>query len=193
MVVGVEESSSEVLAWAELGVTGLLGRAVPTCELLDSLSGVARGEAPCSPGVASALLRGVASMAEVSPSDPTQPRLTTREQEVALLLDEGCTNREIADRMQIEAGTVKSHVHNVMRKLGVSRRAQVAGRIRRDPRSPNWPPRSGHRGYAWNVAGPGYSPSELNPLSGQALDGSTTEVDTKLEPTVDCHSPFDFE
>ncbi len=133
VVVGVQESPSEVLAWAELGVTGLLGRAVPTCELLDSLSGVARGEAPCSPGVASALLRGVASMAEASPSDPTQPRLTTREQEVALLLDEGCTNREIADRMQIEAGTVKSHVHNVMRKLGVSRRAQVAGRIRRDP------------------------------------------------------------
>lgn len=163
VVVGAEENSTEVLAWAQLGVAGLLGRAVPTDELLESLTRVARGEAPCSVGIASALLRAVASLAETGPGERSSIRLTTREEEVAMFLDEGCTNREIAERMHIEAGTVKSHVHNVMRKLGVSRRAQVAARMRKESASPIWPPRAGHRGLPWNVPDPRYRPSGLHP------------------------------
>jgi two-component system, NarL family, nitrate/nitrite response regulator NarL len=171
VVVGAEEDPSEALAWAQLGVTGLLGRAVPTDELLESLTRVARGEALCSAGIASALLRAVAVLTEPSPGEGSSTRLTTREQEVAVLLDEGCSNREIAERMHIEAGTVKSHVHNVMRKLGVSRRAQVAARMRKESASSIWPPRAGHRGLPWNVPDSRYRPSGLHPLTGQALDG----------------------
>jgi two-component system, NarL family, response regulator DevR len=52
--------------------------------------------------------------------------LTAREREVLALLAHGCTNREIGTRMFVSESTAKFHVHNVMRKLGVRRRAEVA-------------------------------------------------------------------
>jgi two-component system, NarL family, response regulator DevR len=52
--------------------------------------------------------------------------LTAREREVIGLLAHGLTNREIGARMFVSESTAKFHVHNVMRKLGVRRRAEVA-------------------------------------------------------------------
>ena len=52
--------------------------------------------------------------------------LTAREREVIALLAHGLTNREIGTRMFVSESTAKFHVHNVMRKLGVRRRAEVA-------------------------------------------------------------------
>jgi len=49
------------------------------------------------------------------------------------------TNKEVAAQLQIEPGTVKSHVHSVIRTLGVSRRAQVAPNPRRDGLMSEWP------------------------------------------------------
>jgi two-component system response regulator DevR len=55
-----------------------------------------------------------------------EPDLTEREREVVGLLAHGLTNREIGTRMFVSESTAKFHVHNVMRKLGVRRRAEVA-------------------------------------------------------------------
>jgi DNA-binding NarL/FixJ family response regulator len=52
--------------------------------------------------------------------------LTGREIEILRLLAEGCTNREIGDRLFISVGTVKKHIENVMSKAGIHRRAQLA-------------------------------------------------------------------
>jgi DNA-binding NarL/FixJ family response regulator len=53
-------------------------------------------------------------------------RLTTREQEVIALLGEGLSNKEISTRMHIAVHTVKSHVHNVLEKLALHSRLEVA-------------------------------------------------------------------
>ncbi|GJF04420.1 AAA family ATPase [Pseudonocardia sp. D17] len=53
--------------------------------------------------------------------------LTPREREITTLLAEGRTNREIAGRLVLSERTVESHVANVLGKLGLARRAQVAG------------------------------------------------------------------
>lgn len=74
--------------------------------------------------------RGFTRLAKRGGSFTPSTSLTTREREVAVLLADGLTNKEIASHMQIEPGTVKSHVHNVIRKFGVRRRAQVVARIR---------------------------------------------------------------
>jgi DNA-binding NarL/FixJ family response regulator len=58
--------------------------------------------------------------------DGLEPDLTEREREVVALLARGLTNREIGSRMFVSESTAKFHVHNVMRKLGVRRRAEVA-------------------------------------------------------------------
>jgi DNA-binding NarL/FixJ family response regulator len=58
--------------------------------------------------------------------DGPESDLTAREREVIGLLAHGLTNREIGTRMFVSESTAKFHVHNVMRKLGVRRRAEVA-------------------------------------------------------------------
>jgi DNA-binding NarL/FixJ family response regulator len=70
---------------------------------------------------AAALLRRVAQ----SPA-AAEGALTTREREVAILLAEGLTNGQIAQRLYISAKTASVHVSNILAKLGMSSRAEVA-------------------------------------------------------------------
>jgi DNA-binding NarL/FixJ family response regulator len=55
--------------------------------------------------------------------------LSTREHEVAALVTEGLTNRQIASRLVIATRTVDNHVQHIFDKLAVSSRAQVAARV----------------------------------------------------------------
>jgi len=59
-------------------------------------------------------------------------RMTRREREVIELIGEGLSNKEIAQRLNIAAHTVKSHVRNVMEKLALHTRLQIAAFARRD-------------------------------------------------------------
>ena len=52
--------------------------------------------------------------------------LTRQERKIAVLIRRGRTNPEIADKLVIEVGTVKNHVHNVLGKLGLRTRTEVA-------------------------------------------------------------------
>jgi DNA-binding NarL/FixJ family response regulator len=52
--------------------------------------------------------------------------LTPREQEILELIGEGLTNQEIANRLYIELGTVKNHVHSILQKLNVDSRRKAA-------------------------------------------------------------------
>jgi two-component system, NarL family, nitrate/nitrite response regulator NarL len=58
------------------------------------------------------------------------PSLTSREREILALTEEGWANKEIARRLRISCATVKNHMHNILQKLGVSRRGQAAARLR---------------------------------------------------------------
>jgi DNA-binding CsgD family transcriptional regulator len=55
--------------------------------------------------------------------------LTKREAEVALLLAEGLSNAEIAERLFVSPHTARHHVENVLSKLGINSRAAVAARL----------------------------------------------------------------
>lgn len=59
-------------------------------------------------------------------------RMTPREREVIELIGEGLSNKEIAERLDIASHTVKSHVRNVMDKLALHTRLQIAAYVRRD-------------------------------------------------------------
>ncbi len=61
------------------------------------------------------------------PTERDIPTLTPREHEVANLLAEGYTDRQIADELFIAVGTVGVHVHNILQKLELRSRVQVAG------------------------------------------------------------------
>ena len=67
-------------------------------------------------------------MLDLESGDPAaspHAALTTREREIFGLLCQGLTNRQISSRLWISEGTVKAHVGNVFRKLGVSNRTQA--------------------------------------------------------------------
>ena len=56
--------------------------------------------------------------------------LTAREREIAELIQEGLSNKEIAARLVLELPTVKNHVHNILEKLAVKRRTEVRVQLR---------------------------------------------------------------
>ena len=56
--------------------------------------------------------------------------LSKREMEVLMLIEAGLTNRQIAQRIIVETGTVKRHVHNILGKLNARNRVEAVERVR---------------------------------------------------------------
>src|SRR6266516_3224851 len=130
LALTVPNSETEILTIAEAGIAGFVTSDASVGDLVAAIESVARGEALCSPSVAAALMRRLASLARSGKgTDPIGP-LTTREREILELIDEGCSNKQIAQRLRIELPTVKNHVHHILVKLGVSRRAEAAALVR---------------------------------------------------------------
>ena len=90
-------------------------------ELVRIIRAVARGESGFDTRSA-AVVRALAA----GRADAESPALTEREREVVRLIAEGLTNREIGQAIFVSESTVKFHVRNVMRKLDVHHRAEVA-------------------------------------------------------------------
>jgi two-component system nitrate/nitrite response regulator NarL len=124
LALTVPNRESEILAVAEAGIAGFVTSDASVAELVAAIESVARGEALCPPSVVAALMRRLASLAR-SWADPTEP-LTIREREILELIDEGLSNKQIAQRLRIELPTVKNHVHHILGKLGVQRRTEAA-------------------------------------------------------------------
>jgi two-component system, NarL family, nitrate/nitrite response regulator NarL len=115
-----------VIAWAEAGVSGLLARDVGVEDVAKAVETTAQGGTVCSPALAAVLLRHVARDAEAPPAAP----LTSREREIAALIEQGLSNKEIAARLEIGLPTVKNHVHHILTKLKAARRGQAAAMLR---------------------------------------------------------------
>ncbi|MEV6605606.1 response regulator transcription factor [Kutzneria sp. NPDC051319] len=72
-------------------------------------------------------------VAQLRGKAPLQPALSSREAEVARLVGAGASNREIAAELYITEGTVKNHVSNTLRKLGLRDRTQLALHVSSSP------------------------------------------------------------
>jgi two-component system nitrate/nitrite response regulator NarL len=94
-------------------------------EFVQAIERTAAGELLCSPGIAAQLLRRAAHQPQ-PPGQAVGPILTSREQQVLLLLKEGRSNKEIGSALNIAEATVKNHVHHVLEKLQVTTRSQAA-------------------------------------------------------------------
>ncbi len=125
---GISEEGGDVIACAEAGLVAFVDRNGTIDALIAAVLGALRGELACSPRVAAMMCDRLASLA-VTRSDTVAP-LTRREREVAALIGEGLSNKEIALDLQIGPATVKNHVHNILEKLNVRRRAAIVSRLR---------------------------------------------------------------
>lgn len=131
VALGMLETEQAMLSCVESGIAGLVRRDASLEELVDTVESAARGELRCSPHFAAALMRRVAALAAARESRLSIDRLTARECEIARLLQENLSNKEIAARLGIEVATVKNHVHNLLEKLKLHRRTDVARRVAR--------------------------------------------------------------
>ena len=128
VALGVPEVEREVIDCAEAGVAGYVTRERSLADMVEAIQRAARGEALCSPAMTATLLRRVATLA--AERAPEHAPLTARELEIVRLIDEGLSNKQIAQRLCIEIATVKNHVHHILEKLKVRRRSEAAARVR---------------------------------------------------------------
>lgn len=139
----VPEHEQAVIACAEVGIAGYVMRDGSLDDLVRAIDSAARGELIVSPRMAASLLRRVSALAADRAAPPALDELTIREREIVGLVGEGLSNKQIAARLNIELATVKNHVHRILEKLHVHRRAEIASRVResRRPGAPamEWP------------------------------------------------------
>jgi two-component system, NarL family, nitrate/nitrite response regulator NarL len=132
VVSGVRETEDDIVAWAEAGVIGYIPRTAALADFVRLIVEIHSGEQLCSRRVAAGLLRRIAVSARRNGESSAfrAPMLTKREWQAAELIRSGLSDKEIARRLNISVATTKSHVHNLLSKLNVQRRTQVADYLR---------------------------------------------------------------
>ena len=125
---GTEEN---LLAAIRAGAAGYLLKTEPPERIAEFLAGVAHGEAALSGEVARRLLDRVRDGGRLDSGVPEAiaEKLSAREVEVLLLLDEHLGTDDIAKRLYISEHTVRSHVKSLLRKLGVFSRREALERL----------------------------------------------------------------
>jgi two-component system nitrate/nitrite response regulator NarL len=130
VMFGVPEHDEELLYCVEAGATAFVSRDVGSRELIETVLAALRGEAIISTRGAAQVLDRLVRRVRVAAQFTPDIELTPRERQIASLLDDGLSNKEIAQRLRICVATVKNHVHRILAKLHVRRRGQAASRLR---------------------------------------------------------------
>lgn len=128
---GVQDEEQQALRCAEAGVAAFVMGEATGQELAGTILSLAQGEFRCPPRVAAMMVQRLSALSQGVREDQRHERLTSRERRIVVLIDEGLSNKEIARRLGISLATVKNHVHSILEKLDVPRRAQAAAQFRR--------------------------------------------------------------
>lgn len=120
---------ADVLEFVGAGVSGFILKDATVNDFLKTIRSVAKGLQVLPSNLTGSLFSQIVEHA-VSGSNPStlidSVRMTKREKQVIELISEGNTNKEIAQELHLSTYTVKSHVHNILEKLALSTRVQIA-------------------------------------------------------------------
>lgn len=120
------EDARQIVAAVQAGALSCLLKDIDAEGLADAVRKAARGEAVLHPRVAGYLLDALRGSGSAGPNAELFETLSQREREVLALVAEGLSNQSIGTRLDISEKTVKTHVSNILTKLGVSDRTQAA-------------------------------------------------------------------
>jgi DNA-binding NarL/FixJ family response regulator len=128
VVMDLLPAHEDIRDFVEAGVAGFVLKDASVEVLTETIRAVADGADILPVDVTSALFSQIASRAAVQrgPEATQETRLTPREREVIDLISEGLSNKAIAARLHVSTHTVKSHVRNIMEKLTLHTRLQLA-------------------------------------------------------------------
>ena len=115
-------AEDQVVDAVRAGAAGYLLKDVEPADISAAIGAVHRGDAFLHPEAAAHVIAAVHHDSQV----PGVEQLTARERDVLALIGEGRSNREIAQELTVTEKTVKTHVSNILRKLGVRDRTQAA-------------------------------------------------------------------
>jgi two-component system, NarL family, nitrate/nitrite response regulator NarL len=135
IALAIAETEENVLAWAEAGIAGYVPNTASVDDLVSLILQIRRGEQTCPKKIVGSLLRRLGAERADRTGRAAEPALampmalTRRELEISRLIATGLSNKDIARRLGISLGTTKSHVHNLLGKLSLQRRAEVMVRM----------------------------------------------------------------
>lgn len=124
VILTASESDEQLYRAIRMGVAGYLLKSLDAEELFDLLGGVAQGETAITRAMAARLLKSVAHHSTEQAED--EQALTERESQVLRLVAQGASNPQIAGELCITVNTVKVHLRNILAKLRLENRTQVA-------------------------------------------------------------------
>ncbi|HRW05737.1 MAG TPA: response regulator transcription factor [Caldilineaceae bacterium] len=130
VVTGVTNDKEDIMRYVLAGALGYTLAEEGITQLVDTVRAAFENKAMISPEIAARLMSHVAKLSTIAtrttPDTSAHAELTERENDVLALMAEGCSNKIIADRLIIGIGTVKNHVHNVLKKLNLRSRKEAA-------------------------------------------------------------------
>jgi DNA-binding NarL/FixJ family response regulator len=116
------------------GASGYVLKQIHGSDLLDAIHRVAHGESLLDPTVTGRVLARIRGDVTAGDEDGGVEQLTPQERRIIGLVAEGMTNRQIGERVHLAEKTVKNYVSNILMKLDLSRRAEVAAFMARRKR-----------------------------------------------------------
>jgi DNA-binding NarL/FixJ family response regulator len=137
IVMDLVPVSEDIAEYVNAGVSGFVLKDATFDEFVATIRAVAAGKKVLPARMTESLFAQIAKESEGkgSPQVIEAVRMTPREREVIDLIGEGLSNKEIAARLNIATHTVKSHVRNVMEKLALHTRLQIAAYSHREGNS----------------------------------------------------------
>lgn len=126
MMLTVFEDHDLIFQSLRTGATGYLLKHTPRAKLLEAISELHQGGAPMSPEIARLVVKG---LQKADPALKAIAPLSPREKEICEQLARGLTNKEIADVCGISVETIRTHIHNIYKKLHVRSRTEAVMKV----------------------------------------------------------------
>ena len=129
VVMDLIPTQAEVAEFVQVGVSGFILKDATIDDFLHTIRTVAEGKKVLPPSLADSLFSHIVEYAvQNGKADRLMKavKLTRREHEVVNLIARGMSNKEIASELHIAVHTVKSHVHNILEKLALHTRLEIA-------------------------------------------------------------------
>lgn len=117
----------DAIAGAESGVSAFVGEDGAIEDINDAALRALKGQSYCSPELTAILLTHISTLKHHN-APKAMTSLTSREDQIAALVTDGMSNKEIAQTLRISPATVKNHVHSILEKLELSRRSAIGAR-----------------------------------------------------------------
>jgi DNA-binding NarL/FixJ family response regulator len=125
LVLTTYDLDEYLFAALRAGASGFLLKDAPVDDLLSAIRTVARGDGMLAPSATRRLIETFARVAPRPPDPESLATITPRERDVLELVAAGLSNAEIAGRLVVSEATAKTHVSNLLTKLGLRDRVQA--------------------------------------------------------------------